>query len=289
MSKRWTEFEHEYLAENRGTKSLPTIAKNFSRSENAVKIKAFKLRLGAFLENGDYITPNQLFTALGINGGKGYKMKSWVENRGMPVKNKKVNKCSFKIIYLEDFWEWAERHKHFIDFARLEWGTLGIEPEWMRDVRRAQEIKRIGYHATPWMAEEDERLKALVKLQRYGYAELSKLVGRSCGAVQRRLVDLGVKDRPIKADNTIRWDERELGIMKEGILSGCSYEHISVLLGYKRSAKAVRGLVGRYYGTENLDKARTVILGRDCEKAIIVPTGRETVILATNEEGATDE
>ena len=29
-----------------------------------------------------------------------YKMKSWVENRGLPVHTKKVNRCSFRVVYI---------------------------------------------------------------------------------------------------------------------------------------------------------------------------------------------
>lgn len=39
---------------------------------------------------GDYVTLNQLVTAFNRTGSYSYKMISWVENRGLPVHNKRV-------------------------------------------------------------------------------------------------------------------------------------------------------------------------------------------------------
>ena len=55
----------------------------------------------------------------------------------------------------------------------------------------------------PWTKEEDTELKRLVIQQKYTYDQISKMMNRTCGAIQRRLCDLGIKDRPIKADNHI--------------------------------------------------------------------------------------
>jgi hypothetical protein len=83
------------------------------------------------------------------------------------------------------------------------------------------------------------------------------MLRRTEGAIQRRLCDLGVKDRPIKADNHIRWTQDELIQLGDLIKSGYGYEMISEELG--KSSKACRGRVYAMYLTENLDKAREIM------------------------------
>ena len=139
MSKRprWTAEEEEYLAENWGTLAIPTLARNLGRSEDAVVIRARRLGLGPFLDSGDYVSFNQLLVAVtGSNSGYGYKIKSWVENRGFPLHYKRVGSQQWRIVYLKEFWEWAEKNRAFIDFSRMELLALGEEPELVAEQRR---------------------------------------------------------------------------------------------------------------------------------------------------------
>lgn len=95
----WTSEEEIFLQEKWGTCSIPAIAKKLGRSVNAVKVRAQRLGLGAVLMGGDYITLNQLLIAVkGTNAGGGYALKSWVENRGLPVHTKKVINNSFRVV-----------------------------------------------------------------------------------------------------------------------------------------------------------------------------------------------
>ena len=139
MSKRprWTAEEEEYLAENWGTLAIPTLARNLGRSEDAVVIRARRLGLGPFLDSGDYVSFNQLLVAVtGGNSGYGYKIKSWVENRGFPLHYKRVGSQQWRIVYLKEYWKWAEKNRAFIDFSRMEPLALGEEPEWVAEQRR---------------------------------------------------------------------------------------------------------------------------------------------------------
>ena len=61
---KWTKEEEQYLQDNWGTLSVKTLAKNLGRSENAINVRKHRLGLGSFLENGDYITFNQLKCAI---------------------------------------------------------------------------------------------------------------------------------------------------------------------------------------------------------------------------------
>ena len=252
--RTWTPEEYEYLDENWGKTSLGSIAKHLARSEDAVKIKVVKRSLGAFLDAGDYVSFNQLMTALGRGQSYSYQMISWVEVRGMPVKTKRVKDCTFRVVYLDDFWKWAEKNRTFIDFSKVEKNILGKEPAWVKEQRKA-DILRVGKYRSPkepWTPMEDSRLKDYLKQHRYTYHELSQMMGRTCGAIQRRVLDLGIKERPVKADNHVEWTQEEFGRFADMIKSGMSYDLMAEELG--RSSKALRGRTWQVYRTENLDK-----------------------------------
>ena len=263
QGRNWTQEEKQYLEENWGSKSIGTLQKNLNRNRNAILIMVQRLKLGPFLDNGDYVTWNQLQKVIGLgNSGSGYKMKSWVENRGFPLHTKRVGSNSFKIVYINEFWEWAEKNMSFLDFSNFERNSLGAEPEWV-PIKRKKDIDRNSkYITTPWTVIEDKKLERMVKKQQYSYHEISVELRRTVGAIQRRLGDLEIMDRPIKADNHNPWTEREFETVKGLIVKGFSYELIAEHIG--RSSKAIRGKIGRELGTENLDKVR-VILSEKCK------------------------
>lgn len=258
QGRNWTKEEIAYLEDNYGQLSYGTLAKNLNRSYNGINVMARRLGLGAFLECGDYVTFHQLLIALGQgNSGYGYKMISWVKNRDFPIHYKRVNENRFRIVYIDEFWEWAEKNQDLLDFSKFEENILGAEPEWVKRKRKLDYKKSMKYRKTPWMKKEDEELKRLVTKHKYTYDEISKKMGRTCGAVQKRLCDLGIQDKPIKADNHNQWSEDDLHLLGELIKQGYNYDLIAEEIG--RSSKAIRGLVYRYYITENLDNVRAYI------------------------------
>ena len=137
MKNYWTQEQIDYLQENYGKYSLPTLAKNLGKSVVAIKVMRQRLGLGPFLMSGEYISLNKLLLAVG--GGSStynYKITSWVKNRGLPVHTKEVEKCSFRVVYLDEFWEWAEKNRSFLDFSKMEPLALGEEPLWVTEQRK---------------------------------------------------------------------------------------------------------------------------------------------------------
>lgn len=193
--KTWTPEELQYLEDHWGTVSIPGIAKKLGRTVNAIKVRVARMGLGGMLNSGDYVTFNQLMRELTDNSQSySYQMKSWVKNRGMPIHTKRVNACSFRVVYLEEFWEWAEQHRSFINFSKLEPLALGKEPDWVVEQRRKDYQSFALQRKDPWSPDEDNNLIRLLKQQKYGYAELSELLRRSEGAIVRRCRDLGLKE-----------------------------------------------------------------------------------------------
>lgn len=258
MNRKWTKEDVEYLKEKWGNVSISSIAKKLNRSVNAVKLKAKRLGLGPMLENGSYVTLNQVAIALTGRNFSSYYKKSWIENRGMPVHNKKVINNTFKIIYLDEFWKWAEKNRSFLDFSKMEPLTLGKEPAWVNEQRKKDYKSNALQRKDRWMPYEDDKLRYLLKQQKYGYAEVAEILHRSEGAIQRRCTDLGIRERPVKADiGGNLWTDDMYRIITKGIKNGDSYSLIANRIG--KSEKAVRGKVYNKYLTESADKVRTMI------------------------------
>ena len=238
--KPWSTSELDYLAEKWSVVSIPTIANHLGRSVNAVKLRAYHDRLGSQLHSGEYITFNQLVVAV----GKWHSQlkATWIP-KGLPIKYKKQITKSFRIIYIKDFWEWAEHHKDLLEFSTFEPLALGEEPEWVKEKRKA-DFYAAKYIKTPWTAAQDARLIYMLNAYRYGYREISADLRRTEGAIKRRFHDLNLKQRPIKADNHTLWTNAEVRTLVDMRAKGYGYENIAEKLG-TRSALAVRGKVER--------------------------------------------
>ena len=237
----WSKEQVEYLEDKWGSLSITTIAKNLNRSVNAVKIKAYKLGLGRHLHSGDYITLNQLCKALGLGQSYTENFKRW-SNNGLPVKKKKVINNSFRVIYLKDFWKWAEPNKMLINFSRVERHILGPEPAWVDEKRKADFLAG-QYKKTPWTPAEDALFIQMLKAYRYSYREISIKLKRTEGALKRRMKDLGLKQRPLRADNHNPWTDEEIKILVDLYYKG----YISEVMAEKipRSALAINGKIER--------------------------------------------
>lgn len=273
----WTKEELTYLQDRWGNVSIPAIAKKLGRSVSAVKLKAGRLGLGDQRLNGGYISLNQLLIAVkGSNHGSGYIRQSWVKNRGLPVHRKKIVNESILVVYLNEFWEWAEKNRSFIDFTKFEPLALGKEPPWVAEQRKKDFQSFAIQRKDPWTQEDDSRLIMLLKQHKYGYAELSEMLRRSAGAIRKRCADLGIKERPVKADNhgpAAQWTEADFAILADGIRNGEGYCAIARKLG--KSEKAVRGKVYFVYLTEDADKVRRMLGSGKWGDGAPVPTVRQ--------------
>lgn len=98
-----------------------------------------------------------------------------------------------------------------------------------------------------------------MKEHKYTYPEISLRLRRSEGAIQRRVLDLDIKERPVKADNHNLWTVQQLETLCDMIKRGSNYESISLEI--QKSTKAIRGKVFTCYLSENLNKVRKIIDG----------------------------
>ena len=84
---------------------------------------------------------------------------------------------------------------------------LGKEPDWLVEQIHHDILSNANYRKDPWTHQEDSRLKDYLKQFKYGYAELSRMLGRSAGDIKSNILDLGLKERPVKADNHKSWED----------------------------------------------------------------------------------
>ena len=258
-ARNWTQEEKNRLAEEWGQYSVPTLAKRLNRSCDAIVVMSQRLGLGAHISNSDMITFNELIKTLGIVKQGVSSCYSWCLKKytglGLKIHLHKVKNNSFRMVDIDEFWEFAEKNRHLFDFSRLEENALGAEPSWVK-IKRAEDFKRtfkVKPHNSQWTEAEDRELLRLVRAYRYTYHEIAAKLHRSEGAIQRRVNDLGIKERPLREDPHSTWTQQQLQMLGRMMKAGANYETMSEAIG--KSTKAIRGKVFSTYLTERLDKA----------------------------------
>ena len=281
MAKHWTDEDINYLCDRWGCCSIPAIAKKLNRSINSVKIKAQRIGLGPVLMSGDYVSLNQISIALLGSDINHYKNISWIQNRKMPVHTKTVNRCKFRVVYLDEFWKWAEENRSFIDFSKMEPLSLGIEPSWVAEQRKIDYSRKMNVKTSRWTPDEDAKLKYLISQNKYGFFEIASILHRTEGAVQRRINDLGIKEKPIKRDthgDGAVWSDEHYKILADGIRSGLDYATIAGKIG--KSEKSIRGKVYNTYFTERADKVRAMLQDGEWGYGATSPTVKQAKTLS---------
>ena len=257
MGKRWSKEEIEQLCMYWGTYSVPTIAKRLNRTVSAVKTKVNDLKLGRAIDNSEYIPFYSLMREFGIEAVSPSFSKK-LKTLGFKVHTTKVNERSFRVISLDEFWEFTEKNRTIFDFSKLHVNALGEEPDWVREARseafnKNQKCKSY----VRWSPEEDKELLRLVRMYSLSRSEIAKRMKRSEASIKGRLQILGIKDRPIPADNHTLWAEEDLNLLPVLIEKCENYEDIAQIL--NKTALAVRAKVKKLYMTENLPKARKIL------------------------------
>ena len=258
QARNWTQAEKDQLAEEWGTYSIDAIAARLNRSQYAIIEKAQKLGLGAHLSASSLISFNVLIQELGLKGGYEWHLEKFTK-AGLKIHNQRVKECSFRMVDIDEFWEFAKHNRYFFDFSRLEENALGKEPAWVK-VKRTEDFKRncvVKPHNAKWTKAEDKELLRLLRMYRYTYPEISERLNRSEGAIQRRVLDLGIKERPLKADNHNIWTDEQIKTLCRMIKEGSNYEVMSRTIG--KSTKAIRGKVFTVYLTESLQKVSKML------------------------------
>ena len=255
-SRIWTEEEELYLQEHWGSKSVTLIAKHLGRPYSGVRRKASKLGLLNPTLHYDGITVRQLALALGVSGPT---TMNWIKNHGFPAKKKVFSKKKkIAVVSYDDFWEWAEKHKSLINFAKMEPLILGKEPEWVKERRAVDQwkynIKR------PWTEDDKKLLVSMVKSYKYTYPEISTRLKRPESSIKQQLIEMNIKARPIALDRHIKYTDEEIETILKMLKQGYPFNAIAYELNkgselrLHKSADGIRGKLERLGYTFHGDK-----------------------------------
>ena len=254
--RAWTYEEEQFLQDNWGSKSVVNIAKALDRPYGGVRRKATELNLSEPTLHFDGITVRQLMKELKISYST---TKTWIEKYKFPCKKKIfVKKNQVAVIGFDEFWKWAEEHKHLINFSKLEPKSLGKEPEWVEEKRA---IDKLRFHERrPWTDEEITRLKKMVYQFKYTYPQMSVMLQRPEASIKAKLIDLGIKARPVSVDRHVKYTNEDMAIILNMVSQGYSLNAIADALNkdkpqcQQRSASGIRGKLERMGYSFHSDK-----------------------------------
>lgn len=172
--RKWTKEETNYLIEKCDRVKLRTIAKNLDRTYASVLLKMQRLGLTAAGET-DRIVLSEFSESSGISY---HRLLYWVKTKNFPAR--KIGKY-YKVNPV-DFWKWAYPNRHLINWKSFNKNSILPQPKWLMNQKN---VSAYNY----WTKEEDMKLKELISYG-YTYAELTNKLGRSRGAIKRRIYDL---------------------------------------------------------------------------------------------------
>jgi DNA-binding NarL/FixJ family response regulator len=150
------------------------------------------------------------------------------------------------VVQYKDFWKWAEKNKQMLDFSKIEKGILGPEPAWVEVKRNADFIKKRKIKKSvndPWTTEEENILRGMLNAYTYTYPEIAQRLNRSEGAIKRRILDLGLKARPIRFPNHTKYTPQEVELIVSLFDKGHCLEDIASRI--NKSALGIRGKLER--------------------------------------------
>lgn len=134
--KRWTDEETEYLKENWGKLTYKEIAAKLGKDVKSVQTRASYIGLGASYDAADMLTLNTVYNALyGYNPSQ--QCVARLLEKGFPIYIRTFRSKRFRLVNPDRMWEWLREHQDEFDFVRFEEYSLGAEPDWVRDKRKA--------------------------------------------------------------------------------------------------------------------------------------------------------
>ncbi|TCT19964.1 helix-turn-helix protein [Melghiribacillus thermohalophilus] len=186
MTKKWTKSEINYLKNNVGKLSIPTIAKNLERTETSVEMKMKKLGLDHTRIQSGLITMGELARLLKVDRNT---VKSWVDNHGLKC-IKRITRKHKKYYLLDpvEFWNWADGNRDKIQFSQIEPHSIPPEPDFVEEERRKEIQGGIEKYRVYrfWTVKEEKKLQELKK-KGYKNSEIATILNRSSISVQRKL------------------------------------------------------------------------------------------------------
>lgn len=221
--KKWTEDEDFYLYENVGKMTFFKIGIELGRSEDSVANRANVLDI-KIVDNQGFLDGETFCETIGISRST---FEYWRKAHNFPAKKRKNFK--YLAIDLDKFWNWAKKNKKIINWTKFETGALGVEPRWVREVRKNNRYNR---NKKVWELDEDEILKRMIA-KGATYPEISKVLKRSHASIRRRIYDLYLP--PPARTGKKRWTEEDVAYAVEKLRNGADLMTVAADLGRSES------------------------------------------------------
>ena len=134
--KKWTDEETEILKNNWGVLSYKEIARLVNKPIPSVKCRANYIGLSHSFESATSVTIKAVYDAVWGYNPSTQSIEKLV-SKGFPLYYKVFGRRRYRLVELEKFWEWLKEHQNEISFLRFEKYSLGPEPKWVDEKRKA--------------------------------------------------------------------------------------------------------------------------------------------------------
>lgn len=184
----WTDEHVKYLERSWGRVAIKTIASRLNRTVRAVRCKAIRLNLGNYHDSNGNISLALLLSYLGVKRFNKSLVDRLIKD-GLPIKKQRMVSRWFYMVDIDKFWKWADAHRNYFNYYKLEPLVLGREPAWVDEQRHIDyKCKR---PARRWSHAEDSLLEYMVNKGATCKA-ISERLNRSERAVGTRCYLLGI-------------------------------------------------------------------------------------------------
>lgn len=232
LGSQWTEEEISFLIENTGKLSLEQIARKLGRSYCSTVAKADKHGVANGKMLSTLYTSNQLSKVLGVACST---ISRWTIDMGLKYRWKRYRTTfRFKMIGIEDFYQWGESHQDIIDTRKIRADNLGNEPDWLKE-KRKRDAAQPGKHTQLWTKAEEQQLIAMYDAG-VCKEDVALRLGRTESGVQRkadRLKASGYLAIDIKGDF---YTDMQTKALLEYRAQGMTYREIGQITGRSKGS-----------------------------------------------------
>ncbi|WP_286183024.1 helix-turn-helix domain-containing protein [Bacillus sp. ISL-55] len=171
----------QMIKDQLGSQSLSIIARRLNRSIVALEVKITRMGLSHTKSYTGMLTAGELAKILKVDRNT---VMQWILNHDLDSHLRITrSKKKFTFINTDDFWAWAEKNRHKIDFSKLEPDALPPEPYWVAEERK---IPRQVTNYKAWTKHE-ENLVLEWHCCGKTLAEISDMLGRTRESIRKKI------------------------------------------------------------------------------------------------------
>lgn len=130
----WDEEKDSYIIEELGNLPIKKICKLTGKTVSAINNRAYALKVYSPLNATSYFLVSDITKSLNIS-----KYLVYYHLKTGKLKASKVRiteNRSFYLLSSRNIWSWLKKNKHLINLDSLPYNEFGMEPEWVKEMRR---------------------------------------------------------------------------------------------------------------------------------------------------------